>query len=348
MTEESQPQKAPVEQQELLEEVSENEGADHRDEYFSVSPRSVAWVSAVFAIACLTTLAIVTSLAGSDALSTVALALAIIAFSIQIMVFIAQEKSASEQAKQSERLNAETRSLLTDIRATANSTAAMVGDQYRRVLEAALGGVAEASGAKSISQAESRLAENISRALSEIPTTESVRSPARAAAQDATPPSPPRPAQSPRRRPTRMSPEQIQRRLFARFPDDKNELEASATKLSQLSSDELGLLSELAEDEVESSGGGLWVGLLREGRRGDRLQSEGLVERFARRDEEGQVRMFERLTDEGRGVARLLTANGEIPQEVAEALETVARNEQIHEQQMENDPSSELNGQPDN
>jgi hypothetical protein len=78
---------------------------------FNVPARGLAIVSAVLALACLVSLAVVASIEDADGLSTVALALAILAFAIQIVVYIAQANTATQQMVRSEQLNSDTGAL---------------------------------------------------------------------------------------------------------------------------------------------------------------------------------------------------------------------------------------------
>ena len=61
--------------------------------------RATAVAMGIFGISCLAVLVVVTAVTDKDALSTVALALAILAFTVQLIVFIAQQGFASEQGR---------------------------------------------------------------------------------------------------------------------------------------------------------------------------------------------------------------------------------------------------------
>lgn len=93
----------------------------------------------VVAIASLGALVIVATVKDVDVLSTVALALAILAFAAQIIVSLAQSQASAQQLAASERVNAETRGLLAQIGAQGASLLANQSGQFDRVLEAALG-----------------------------------------------------------------------------------------------------------------------------------------------------------------------------------------------------------------
>jgi hypothetical protein len=82
-------------------------------------------------LAALGTLAVVTSVKKVDVLSTVALALAILSFTAQLIVTLAQGSQAAS-------VNAETKTALADMRATTDSLLANQKEQFNTVLGAAL------------------------------------------------------------------------------------------------------------------------------------------------------------------------------------------------------------------
>lgn len=65
---------------------------------FIVSPRAIAVVSVIAALACLTTLVIVGSVRDADALATTALALAVIAFGAQLLTSFTQHALTTQQS----------------------------------------------------------------------------------------------------------------------------------------------------------------------------------------------------------------------------------------------------------
>jgi hypothetical protein len=81
---------------------------------------------AIFSAACLTTLIIVIAVKG-EALATAALALAVLAFSAQLIVTLAQDQQFGQ-------LNADTKSALTEMRATTSSLLTNQSDQFDRLL----------------------------------------------------------------------------------------------------------------------------------------------------------------------------------------------------------------------
>ena len=99
----------------------------------------IAFASGLVAVASLATLVVVTAVRESDVLSTVALALAILAFAAQLAIAIVQSQAAVEQRGRLEEINGDTRALLADIRATTGGVLNTVQSQFERVLRHALG-----------------------------------------------------------------------------------------------------------------------------------------------------------------------------------------------------------------
>ena len=102
---------------------------------FQFGAKPVAVMSVVLGLACAGTLAVVASNKNVDSLSTIALALAIIAFIAQLIVYIAQSAATTQQMGRAERLHTETRALLQGIDRTAQSIQGSLNDQYGRVIE---------------------------------------------------------------------------------------------------------------------------------------------------------------------------------------------------------------------
>jgi hypothetical protein len=106
---------------------------------------------AIFSAACLGTLVVVVSIKEVDVLSTVALALAVLAFAAQLIVSLAQSQAAAQQLAEVERVNSETKAALAEIRATSHSLLSTQTSQFDKVLGVALRSVvpealAEAAG----------------------------------------------------------------------------------------------------------------------------------------------------------------------------------------------------------
>jgi hypothetical protein len=99
----------------------------------------IAFASGLVAVASLATLVVVTAVRESDVLSTVALALAILAFAAQLAIAIVQSQAAIEQRGRLEEINGDTRALLADISATTGGVLNTLQSQFERVLRHALG-----------------------------------------------------------------------------------------------------------------------------------------------------------------------------------------------------------------
>ncbi|MFG1833604.1 hypothetical protein [Micromonospora chersina] len=99
----------------------------------------------VVAAASLGTLAVVVSIKDVDVLSTIALALAVLAFAAQLIVSLAQAQGSAHQLSQTERINSQTQSTLTEVRSTAQALLTNQSDQFNKVLAAALKSATESA-----------------------------------------------------------------------------------------------------------------------------------------------------------------------------------------------------------
>lgn len=270
---------------------------------FKLPARAVGVASAIVALACLATLAVVASIEDADGLSTVALALAILAFAIQIVVYIAQGNAAAQQMIRSEQLNSETQALLADVRSTATATHAMVGEQFRELLRAfmeAASKTAEEGGKFDPQELERRMMENVRREFG---------------------PTRPQPAPTPTPAPRARTQSGAFRRSAARavapevktlqrFPEG-DAVEQVRETLEGLSPEARQAVADLAEDELSSRKSGNYVGLNEDTYRGrllDELNAAGLVGRARRGDG-----YLARLSDLGRTAGSIFTAQGDIP-----------------------------------
>lgn len=272
-------------------------------------------VAVAIATAALTALAVTTSVQGSDALSTVALVLAIIAFTIQIFLFVVQSQFATEQRVRSEQVHTQTRSLLAEVRTTGQATQALVSQQFNKLLEAFVTGAARTAQETKVDPEnfERRLLANIvsaaqasspSSVTPQRPPTTAVRRPVddgapAAAARDAARERV-RTAAAGRTRPNRLK----------SFPEQEAGGDAVAT-LGKLSPSERLRLQRLGRDEISSTEDGTYVGLYWTPVDTE-LEQQSLVTP-ARVDVGQDYRTVSRLTEQGVNVARLLTATGEIP-----------------------------------
>ncbi|MGY4900428.1 hypothetical protein ACWEEK_33255 [Micromonospora aurantiaca (nom. illeg.)] len=105
------------------------------------------------------TLSVVVGIKDVDILSTIALALAVLAFAAQLIVSLAQAQGSAQQLTQTERVNSETRSALAEVKSTANALLTNQSDQFNQVLSALLrsateDAVREAAEASSVGNAQ--------------------------------------------------------------------------------------------------------------------------------------------------------------------------------------------------
>ena len=257
-------------------------------------------------------LVVVATVKDADVLSTVALALAVLAFAAQLVISIAQSQTANQQLVQSERINTETRALLTDVRATSQSLLTTARDQFNTVLQHALrqipDAIEEASQEEGVSPAdlEERLTQSFQRTLQEYLPRAPIL------------PSPDRPTPRTRRTASKEDLELIDR--MRTYPDEK-EGEPLLGILNQLSPIAASALQSKAEREIS---------MLRVGRSPgaflspdgapitEELVQKGLAEEVEAPPDrkppgDTDTRRFARLTPMGRDVARLLIGHGPLP-----------------------------------
>lgn len=98
----------------------------------------VGIASIVIAVAACGALVIVTAVQDSEVLSTVALSLAILAFVIQILIFLAQSSANARAAEYIQGVNTETRAALSELRASSEGTQAALNDQFDKLLDRVL------------------------------------------------------------------------------------------------------------------------------------------------------------------------------------------------------------------
>ncbi|MEV6901577.1 hypothetical protein [Amycolatopsis sp. NPDC051372] len=97
--------------------------------------KTIGLVGALAGVGCLGVLITVVSIKDIDTLSTVALVLAILAFAIQIMIFVAQTAAATEQSKSTLEINSETKSILSELRARTQATNETLNGQFNKLLD---------------------------------------------------------------------------------------------------------------------------------------------------------------------------------------------------------------------
>jgi hypothetical protein len=111
---------------------------DNASARLSVAWSRVAIGLAVIATASLAALVIVATIQHADALSTVALALAVVSFAAQLIISLAQGQAGARQLIDVERVNADTRVALSELKATSDALVETQKGQYSEVLAIAL------------------------------------------------------------------------------------------------------------------------------------------------------------------------------------------------------------------
>ncbi|HVF06107.1 MAG TPA: hypothetical protein VNA20_14795 [Frankiaceae bacterium] len=244
------------------------------------------------------TLIVVVSVKDIDTLATVALALALISFTAQLLVFVVQTRSANEQELRSQNLYAELLGLLAQIRERTEGTQTTITAMNSQLLEHVLGKArseTEAAGVQPDQPDYSRrVAENAVRLWPRVTT----------ATNELELPFPPH---------TPQSDDLAVATELSTFPSDTDEVDSALKTLEQLSSTDLRSLARLAKDEVSSRRPGATYapGLLTVYSKD--LETRGLIKRspYASADEVWI------LTPAGRQLARLLAAEGDPPHEFA-------------------------------
>lgn len=95
----------------------------------------VTYVVTLIALSLGATLTIVVSTKDVDLLSTVALALAILAFVAQLLVYVADSASDIRQSQQNLQINAQTKEVLTELQTRTQGSESIMKDQFDRVLK---------------------------------------------------------------------------------------------------------------------------------------------------------------------------------------------------------------------
>lgn len=265
--------------------------------------RRAGLAGVVFGIASAASLVVVASIREADVLATVALTLAVLAFVVQIIVFLVQSSTSSQQMLRGEALYSDTKGLLREVQATAAATQAMLIGQFDTVLRHALRDLPE--GAKGTESSE---------AAPDLATVrEAVESELQQRFQEA------HERISNQDRPRRTRQRERSETRERQFPD-REEGEEALKILDLLSPLALNMLRRYADDLVSSSMTETMPGLYwKEGPSPFReeLLKAGLIEE-SEPPEPDDERKYGVLTDLGRTAARMLTARGNPPRYVIE------------------------------
>ncbi len=244
-----------------------------------------------------------------SALATVALALAILAFAVQLIVFVAQYNLASEQGRRSEELYGSIQTVLAEIKEKAAITQADVRRLDDKMLEGLLSKQAADPGASKLSPGELIDEATMPKAgggalsgelLNLVSSGGGVRS------------SSTRVVPWPKRRPDPMNDDRL-RELLETFPA-ADEVGDTLDILKSLSDEERMNLRAFGDDEIimRRPGSEFEPSLTDAAASGS--EEKRLVEPYPDdRQPQGEPVRFMHLTNRGRGVARLLSAKGNAP-----------------------------------
>jgi hypothetical protein len=273
---------------------------------FRVSWPLVAGAASLVAVSSVAALILLIAIRGVEILSATALSLAILAFVLQLVVFIAQAWTSSQQSLHSQMLNTETRLLLTEVRASAQGMERMMTSQFERMLDHVLSSIPrelDALSAKSDggengdADMEARLRDLRGRLQGRW--DEEMRNVLGAPW--------PRAERQPSPAP---SPESAARlAMLQTYPDEPEGLRALGT-LRTLPPESVTMLRRYGDDEIRSLRRGEQPGL--RGTRGGESHRQRLLDAGLLRPREGLADQYQ-LTESGRRAARLLVATGQPP-----------------------------------
>lgn len=282
---------------------------------FSVSSRSVAIGTTCFSIVSLTALAIVATIREVDSLSVIALALATLAFVIQIILYVVQSNSATQQSIRSEEIYGATLKALAAIEEKTEGTRQAVTGSSERMIEALIGKFipeAESAGVRLDStQFSEKLAERIAVSLDARDGADAADSSGNRVSLSASSSArrirrPAEPSESPFAERDRIRKEHAQ--LLDRFPAGDAAIANCVSIMSTLDDEALEDLARLVNDEqrygppaVDQTSGGLQYLSS-----ADILTEKGLVRRI--RVKWGSTSAVFILSDLGRLAGRILAS----------------------------------------
>jgi hypothetical protein len=268
----------------------------------------VAIAAVITAISALTALVIVAT--SSQALETLAIILAVVAFVSQLIIFIFQTIAASQQVRQAASLHADLTALVAQIAERTQGTQATVSTINERLLEAAIG-KAIPSTPNEVTSPEFRrnVAENVSAILAAEDHDRRLECP------------PPDLVTFPRREKSSRDAELL--RMMSTFPPPGDEAEQAIEALLALPPDARLALRRFARDERQYRvpNTTLAPGILFGAQEDEALRAAGLVGVDSELRPGWPIGV---LTDKGRRVGRLLTADGSLPAHLKPAQELLA------------------------
>jgi heme/copper-type cytochrome/quinol oxidase subunit 4 len=269
---------------------------------FHVSWRVTAISFGLVSLTLVVVLAVVASLKQVEALATIALALAVISFAIQIVLFVLESAANRQNTLEAQQLHSRTQTLLAEIGERTRGTEKQVDTISEKLLTVIIGkSVAETEAIQGADAEGSDLATRAAVRVAAVVRSESSQG------QE----------YYPRRLPDSQD-DQIVNHLRT-FPQGKSLGRAIEVLASQLDVHDRQFLMSLARDEIrirqEHSEFALGIAAPPTAR----LSVKKLVERG---DSLPYGEQLVRLTDEGRQIARVLTARGRPPKRIESELRT--------------------------
>jgi hypothetical protein len=268
---------------------------------FSLPWRTLAVASLLLNLGAIATVAVVASVQGADALATVALALAIIAFVCQLIIYSVQTVQSGQQLDAARHLNAATESLLTEARARIEGTNRMVATQYEEFLHLTVQRATSEANKESLSRGEGTIDIDVVEGA-----VRSVVEAAQVGGSDSAPQRAPQVNPTPTARELSAS-DRNGLASMAKWSADLAEVDLQVKFVEGLSSGERYALFIDMHNYALSVLNGYEPGILLGGI--DRpLLAGGLVEEIAPEVEDGEVKRRVRLTEQGRKYGPLLLA----------------------------------------
>lgn len=272
----------------------------------SVSWKSIAITMSIIALMAMTSTAIIATINKADTLSTVALGLAVIAFVIQIIVYIVQADAASKQELKSQEIYGSTLKALAAIEEKAEGTRATVSLINDKMIDFALG--------KTITQAESvgvslespefstLLTKSINDYAESIGLNQPVHASSLTFAEN----------QVPQQQASAMLSIEDSRDLSMLRPPDRVATAEALSLLEKFDPSALSSLERLANDQYQYGGStnGTEVGF-HSISNAERLREAGLIKRV-RNDRSKEPVVV--LTDKGKEVSRILINQDALPE----------------------------------
>lgn len=273
--------------------------------FLRASWRSVAFGAMIVASAFFVAIVVIANTSGANALSAIALVLAILAFVIQIVVFISDGFNSAQRDRETSAINANTQSLLAKIEEKTNTTNELLNQQLTKMLDRFIFNVEKSVEADEVSDGASAedqkmiLLNSFRKAADEVRTELNTK----VEVKDLTDVGP--------------SNRVLLKQNLPRWPSENICRRLASDGLGEIDDASTGVLKVLAKDLKKSFNTNMPDGLgfytAEEKRSLSFLLDEGFVKSFG-----ATIPDVFQLTGKGRAAARLFTAEGEMPPYVDE------------------------------